>query len=288
MLLENVDDQLATIIKGSIEKEARNWLNDKVDMITKERSTRELYLTYSLIPSKIPATYPASMDLEETDVKRYLEGQKANLQQLARIFLLNRVLDSDHDFFSPKVANIIQIADTGELETFLKFLVLLPHAENYRSTAVEALRTNIAVIFDAIALNNPYPALYFNDQEWNQMYLKAAFMQQNLQEIMHVDERANKELTRIISDYAHERWAASRKIDPLFWRPVTQFLDTILLKDMERLLKSEDVMENRAGALCCYHAKLPGARTLISEHIDLVKQIEEKQLGWDNLKKKYE
>ncbi|MEO0527778.1 MAG: EboA domain-containing protein [Bacteroidota bacterium] len=288
MLLENVDDQLAKIIKGSIEKEARNWLNDKVDMITKERSTRELYLTYSLIPSKIPATYPASMDLEETDVKRYLESQKANLQQLARIFLLIRVLDREHDFFSPKVANIIQIADTRELETFLKFLVLLPHAENYRSTAVEALRTNIAVIFDAIALNNPYPALYFNDQEWNQMYLKAAFMQQNLQEIMHVDERANKELTRIISDYAHERWAASRKIDPLFWRPVTQFLDTTLLKDMERLLKSEDVTENRAGALCCYHAKLPGARTLISEHIDLVKQIEEKQLGWDNLKKKYE
>ena len=158
-------------------------------------------------------------------------------------------MEADNDFFAPKVANIIQVADTGELETFLKFLILLPNPENYKSAAVDALRTNISTVFNAIAFHNPYPSLFFNDQQWNQMYLKTAFMQGDLSAILDIDERANKDLARIISDYAHERWAASRDIDPYFWRPVSKFLDDTLLLDMKRLLESGNPTENKGGSI---------------------------------------
>jgi hypothetical protein len=181
------------------------------------------------------------------------------------------------------VGNLIQVADTGELETFLKFLILLPNAKEYHQVGVEALRTNIGIIFDAIALNNPYPSQYFNDQQWNQMYLKAAFMQRSLGKIVDVEKRANRDLARIISDYAHERWAASRDIDPMFWRPVTGFLEGVLLQDMEHLFKSKDKIENLAAALCCYYSDQPDAVKLLDGYTDLKKKVANKAITWDNL-----
>src|SRR5690606_38509938 len=225
MLFKKVGEQLSTLLKENLTDGEYQWLFSKLDQIISGESVKELYLTYSLIPSKIGAVNALLIEISDGELKEYLLRQEANIWQLARIFLLVRVLEEKPEFFRPKVANIIQVADTGELETFLKFLVLLPAPENYRSQAVEALRTNIGTVFNAVALHNPYPALYFNDQQWNQMYLKAAFMQQDLMGILSVDQRANKDLVRIISDYAHERWAASREIDPYFWRPVSQFLD---------------------------------------------------------------
>jgi hypothetical protein len=184
------------------------------------------------------------------------------------------------------VANLIQVADTGELETFLKFLMLLPNAGDYNHVGVEALRTNIGIIFDAIALNNPYPSIYFNDQQWNQMYLKAAFMERNLGEIVDVEKRANRDLVRIISDYAHERWAASRDIDPMFWRPVTGFLEGVLLQDMEHLFRSKDKIENLAAALCCYYSNQPEAIRLLDKYPNLKEKVANKAVTWENLKNK--
>ena len=284
MLFKNIGSQLLKILEDNVDIENRQWLLSKIEGIVETESTKDLYLTYSLVPTKIRSDRELSLLLEDMELKAYLEVQGANLQQMARIYLLYKVLEAKEDFFRAKVANIIEVADKGELETFLKFLVLLPHPENYKVQAVEALRTNISTVFDAIALNNPYPALYFNEQQWNQMYLKAAFMQQNLNKIVQVEKRANKELTRIISDYAHERWAASREIDPCFWRPVGNFMDEKLIKDMKRLFGSDNMAEKKAAALCCFHSNLNEAKALLVEFPELVKGIENGSITWQNIK----
>lgn len=284
MQFENSGNQLAKIIESNVGEDAKRWLAVKILKITSERSTKDLYLTYSLIASKINTGDALKMPIDDSGLKKYLEAQKANIQQLSRIYVLVRTLEADIEFFTPKVANIIQVADTGELETFLKFLVLLPNPEKYKSSAVDALRTNISTIFNAIALNNPYPALYFDEQQWNQMYLKTAFMEGDLSAINDVDKRANKELTRIISDYAHERWAASRTINPYFWRPVSKFLDETLLGDMVRLLKSDDICENNAAGLCCYYSNNPEGEKLLEAYPKLKEDITSKKINWNNLK----
>jgi len=264
--------------------ESLAWLNEKITKLTESKSSKDLFMTYSLLNVKFDLTKPVSFDNEENVNSNYFKTHKASLLQIARIYLLSAVLLQDQEFYTPKVANIIQVADTGELETFLKYLVLLPNPEAYKQTAVEALRTNIAIIFDAISLNNPYPAKYFNDQQWNQMYLKAAFMERDLSKIESVEERANEDLTRIISDYAHERWAASRKIDPLFWRPVSKFLNEERLKDMGRLLRSEDAIENKAAALCCYNSNNEKAMALLNNYPELKHKVTDGQINWNTVK----
>tara|TARA_R110002049_G_scaffold94181_5_gene232272 strand:- start:91 stop:948 length:858 start_codon:yes stop_codon:yes gene_type:complete len=284
MLFENIGSQLLKILKDNVDNENIHWLFSKIEGIVETESTKDLYLTYSLVPAKLKTEKDLSLLMVDKDLKAYLEVQQATLQQIGRIYLLFKVLEAKEDFFKAKVANIIEVADKSELETFLKFLVLLPHPENFKFQAVEALRTNIATVFDAIALNNPYPALYFNEQQWNQMYLKAAFMQQNLNDIVQVDKRANKELARIISDYAHERWAASREIDPSFWRPVSNFLDEKLLKDMKRLFSSDNQVERKAASLCCYNSNSSRAKALLAEFPELSKGIENGTITWENIK----
>jgi len=261
------------------------WLKEKIAKLAETKSAKDLFMTYSLLNVKFDSLMPVAFEATDSDSAFYLKEHKANLLQIARICLLSEVLSDDEEFYTPKVANIIQVADTGELETFLKFLILLPNPQAYKQTAVEALRTNIAIIFDAISLNNPYPAKYFNDQQWNQMYLKAAFMERDLSQIESVDERANEDLARIISDYAHERWAASRKIDPLFWRPVTNFLNEALLKDMDRLLGSDEVSENKAGALCCYYSTNKKANALLNKYPELKHKVADGGITWNTIKK---
>lgn len=284
MLFKNIGAQLLKILEDNVDNDNKQWLLSKIEGIVETESTKDLYLTYSLVPTKIKSEKDFLLVLDDKELKTYLEVQQANLQQIGRIYLLCKVLEAKEDFFKAKVANIIEVADKSELETFLKFLVLLPHPENYKVQAVEALRTNISTVFDAIALNNPYPALYFNEQQWNQMYLKAAFMQQNLNDIVQVEKRGNKELARIISDYAHERWAASREIDPCFWRPVSNFINEKLLKDMKRLFSSDKIAERRAAGLCCYHSNSSEAKSLLKGFPELVNGIENGSITWRNIK----
>lgn len=279
-----VSERIKEALGAQADAGSLQWLNEKIQKLESDKSVREFFMTYSLLASKFDKKTNFVVDKADEGALDFLTSRNANLLEVARIYLLMKVLEIDTDFYGPKVANIIQVADISELETFLKFLDLLPNPKMFRFTAVEALRTNISIIFDAITLNNPYPAKYFNDQQWNQMYLKAAFMERDLSKIPLVDERANVDLARIISDYAHERWAASRKIDPMFWRPVSGFLNPVLLKDMEHLMESDDEIENRAGALCCYYSDKTEALEILNRRPDLKQQIAAGKLNWKNLK----
>lgn len=276
--------RIGEILANNLPPEDHVWLEEQLGSILESQNVSGLYLFYSLLGSRIESV-EIVLNESKAPLKVYLRKQKVNQLELARIYLLIRVLEADFDYFAPKVAKIIELADRSELITFLKYLVLLPGADFFKDTAVEALRTNITPVFEAISMNNPYPSLYFNEQQWNQMYLKAAFMQLNLGHIVDVEKRSNRELARIISDYAHERWAASRQIDAMIWRPVGPYMNAELLKDMERLSNSDRPEENRAAALCCYHSGDEKAMEYIhAKAPKLVESIKNKELNWNQIK----
>ena len=277
-------EALKILLDANLDSATIHWIEEKIDEILSAASAKDLYMAFSLLGNKINNLKLLDVTILNNDkLSNYLMRHEATALQISRMYLLSKVLEENTSYFKTKVANLIQVADTAELETFLKFLILLPNPSDYKQAAVEALRTNIATVFIAISADNPYPSEYFNDQQWNQMFLKAAFMQQDLSRIMDIDKRANADLSRIISDYAHERWAASRDVDPYFWRPVADFVDEIILKDMERLLKSESVGENRAGALCCFQSKNPQAAALLKKYPDLKKDVANGKIIWSDI-----
>ena len=281
-MFEDSVDQLQLCLQKNLQDNEFTWLLEAVNQIVAATSSRKLYLNYSLCASKIEAKPISDFVTISEELKNYFKLQETTTLELSRIWMLKKVLLEKKELLEP-IKKLIQIADKSELETFLKYLILMPNPENFKFAAVEALRTNIASVFDAISKYNPYPAQYFSDHQWNQMFLKAAFMQQDLGAIVDIDERANADLARIISDYAHERWAASRTIDPLFWRPVSKFLNESLLADVDRLFKSGDTTENKAAALICLHSNNALAIEMLEKYPELKEAVENGTVTWNSL-----
>lgn len=275
-------DYLSDILQLNLNNSEFQWLIDAVAQISEAKSKKDLYMTYSLCTSKIQNTPIADFGTQDFAWKTYLETQKASTLEISRVFILSSALEAGDEFLKP-VQQLIQVADKTELETFLKYLVFLPEPKNFNFAAVEALRTNIATVFNAISQYNPYPAQYFTTAEWNQMYLKAAFMQQDLKKIPEIEKMANKDLARIISDYAHERWAASRDVEPMFWRPVSNFLEGNLIDDIERLFKSDTEREQKAATLVCFHSNSDEAKKLLKTYDTHLQKVEKGNITWKNL-----
>ncbi len=275
-------EYLSDILKLNLYEPEFHWLVGAVEQILDTKSKKDLYITYSLCASKISNTPITDFGSQDYKWKSYLEIQRVSSLEISRIFVLFSVLEAGETFLKP-VQQLLQVADKTELETFLKYLVLLPEPENFKFAAVEALRTNIATVFNAISQYNPYPSQYFTTDEWNQMYLKAAFMQQDLKKIPEIEKMANKDLARIISDYAHERWAASRNIDPMFWRPVSNFLEGQLINDIERLFKSHEEREQKAATLVCFHSNSGAAKKLINTYDAHLQKVGQGDITWKNL-----
>lgn len=105
-----------------------------------------------------------------------------------------------------------ELGDAREQRSWLKAVTLLPEPEQYLSLVIDACRTNILPQFEAVACENPYPARYFPERNFNQVVLKALFNGVRLERIVGLDRRANPELTRMAADYAAERRAARRPV----------------------------------------------------------------------------
>ena len=102
--------------------------------------------------------------------------------------------------------------DNRERQAVLRALALLDEPERFLPLAIEACRTNVLTIFEAIACENPYPARHFPELNFNQMVLKAAFNGVALARVVGLSSRLNAELARMASDYASERRAAGRSV----------------------------------------------------------------------------
>ena len=102
--------------------------------------------------------------------------------------------------------------DAREQQSWLRAIALWPEATAFLPSAIEACRTNIIPVFEALACENPYPASHFPDRNFNQLVLKAMFNSIELSRILGLKERRNAELSRMACDYAAERTAAGRTV----------------------------------------------------------------------------
>jgi hypothetical protein len=110
------------------------------------------------------------------------------------------------------VARSYDDGDNRERQAVLRALPLLEGAERYLPVAIESTRTHVLPIFEAIACENPYPARHFPDGNFNQLALKAAFVEVALARIVELGKRKTRELDRMARDYAAEREAAHRPV----------------------------------------------------------------------------
>ena len=91
----------------------------------------------------------------------------------------------------------------------------------------------------------------------------------------------------MLSDYAHERWAASRYVTPELWRPVGKFLNEEFLNDIKRLFEKGSDLDKQAAALALNDSDFAPAKKFLDDHRHLHSQIKSGELNWDLISEKW-
>jgi hypothetical protein len=175
---------------------------------------------------------------------------------------------------------VFSTADLQELVTLYAALPLLPYPEQHVKRAAEGVRTTMTQVFDAIALDNPYPHDYLPEEAWNQLVLKSVFNVRPLYRIYGLDARRNEHLAHMLVDYAHERWAAGRTLTPELWRMVGPYLQAGHLADIQRLFQSPETIQHEAAALALAECPLPEAKQMLRDKPELEENITSGSLNW--------
>jgi len=102
--------------------------------------------------------------------------------------------------------------EVRERQALLRVLAYLPRPEGFCSLAIEACRTSVESVFEAMACENPFPAAHFPESSFNQMVLKAIFTGAPLGRVFDLRRRVTPDLVRMAQDYAAERKAAGRSV----------------------------------------------------------------------------
>jgi hypothetical protein len=132
---------------------------------------------------------------------------------VGRALLLRAALQplpaAEHPAF---VERCFEVGELGEQESLLRTLVLLPDCGALVDSGVSACRHNSLRVFEAIACENPFPALAFPDLSFNQMVIKAVFLEVSVRRIEGLPQRTSSELVRMAAGLASERRAAGREV----------------------------------------------------------------------------
>ncbi|MDB9320355.1 EboA family metabolite traffic protein [Nodularia spumigena CS-591/04] len=203
--------------------EALTWLDNKREQIRGGELGREFFTAFSAVSRY---TGKQQLKLNAKDLKAAAVMQVGwcpghwSVDQAARTLLVLALPQDDREKYLHALEQVFTTADGGELVALYQALPLLPYPEQLQKRAAEGVRSNMIAVFDAIALQNPYPAQYFNTPAWNQMVLKALFIGRPLHLIQGLDLRANRDLAKMLINYAHERQSANRPVPAELWQLV--------------------------------------------------------------------
>jgi hypothetical protein len=194
---------------------SRQWWNDILEEITSPFRREEFDKAYTKAARKLGG---APLELDPDEVLALSSSglplfQGRALHELGRTVLLlcateYLALNEQAEWIEALYAR----GDNAEREALLHALPLLPEPNRFLPTAVEACRSNVQTIFEAIACENPYPALHFPELNFNQMVMKAIFIGVPLRRIVGLPARIAPVLVRMAKDYVRERAAAGRPV----------------------------------------------------------------------------
>lgn len=154
-------------------------------------------------------------DEEQARIQQILPGWNLmnwNLLETLRIALILAQPNLSSPTFAQVFANAFQFADEGELCAFYKAIPLLAEPERFSWHMKEACRSNMRSLFCAAACDNPFPFFHFDEIAWQQLIMKALFIEVPLAHVYGVQQRLSPKLAAMARDFIAERTSAGRCI----------------------------------------------------------------------------
>ena len=276
-------DLLSAWVVRSVPTDAARWFQQQVTTLRSAASEKDLYLALGYAIRRLGK---ADLGLSSEDLLAARAARPGwnpgdwSIDQAARLAFILATDNGDAAKFKARLEQLFRTADIGELIAFYRGLPLYPYPELHLARAREGTRSAMQPIFEAVAHRNPYPVEQFDENAWNHMVLKALFVGSKLDPIQGLDSRANPGLMRMLCDYAHERWAASRPVSPELWRCVGPHADKKALDDLAHVLSAVSLVERQAAALALAASPSPAARELLARVPELARAAATGSPGW--------
>lgn len=229
---------LDTWLKSRLKPEAIPWLSAQVVAIHGGDKIA-LSLAFSSAGRRVGHALLALDEKSCAEARRVHAGwtpERWRIDHAVRTRLALAMSDADAHHWLTNIERLFTTGSVEELVALYQALPVLPFPELLRDRAAEGVRSSMQAVFTAVALDNPYPSEQFDQDAFNQMVLKAFFLGVDIDRIRGLELRANADLTRMLLDYARERRAASRPIDPRLWRVVGLSADVAALTDLRQAI----------------------------------------------------
>lgn len=204
---------LRTAVRTRAGADARPWFDEALTLV--EGSSPDVLVGVYTKARRLGRTRFGLNAAEKVEVKHLQPDAQLDhwtLEDAGRAAFLLTSATANPDGFVRAATECYDQGDSAEQQSWLKSTALLPEPEQLLPIVIDACRTNILPLFEAVACENPFPARHFPERNFNQMVLKALFNKVALARIAGLAGRRNADLTRMAADYASERRAAGRTV----------------------------------------------------------------------------
>ena len=204
-----------SLLRRRLTAAGRAWLDAEIAATVPGRPLDQILRAYTAASRQagraaLKATEDELLSLRALDAD--LSLVQWTTDDVARAVLLLAVAQASPSQFHDAATSSYEHGDTREQQSWLRALPSFPQPERFLSTAIDACRTNLVPLFEAIACENPFPARHFPERNFNQLVLKALANGIAMARITGLSNRLNPELARMAADYAAERRAAGRSV----------------------------------------------------------------------------
>lgn len=275
---------LKGILQANLSPEAWSWLEQEGKFAADGNISR-FNISFVAMPRK---TGKRSVEISESEAsalqshRKHFTINEWSVDRVARVWLLMQLDAREKDKYQTAIENLFLNAEMSELVALYSSLPVLAYPDLWIKRCAEGIRSNIGQVLEAVICKNPFPAEYLDESAWNQLVLKAIFTGKPVLDIIGLRERTNANLAKSLSDYAHERWAAGREVNPLLWICVAPFLDDHNFSDIQRLLVNGTYAERKAAALVCHESNFGPAKRLLMES-NLKEDVESGKINWTQI-----
>lgn len=277
---------LIPIIKKLVNEGTFRWLEEKGTLIRHNKNATALSASFAAVPRKTGRSIAEIPGIDLEKIKGSYNGLSIKnwpVDKLARLWLLLQVDTEDEAGYHNQIESLFRDAEMNELVALYASLPVFAYPDSWQLRTAEGIRSNIGTVLESIMYDNPYPAKYLSESCWNQLVLKAFFNDKDVNRIIGLDSRANKTLASVLIDYAHERQAAHRSVNPQLWRLISKFIDENTIGDIEKLYEDGHITVRRAAVLACSQSDFEPARQLLKKEPVIYSELKEDKFNWSSL-----
>jgi len=266
----SLDEKIRPYLKG----DELIWYCENHTKLVEQPDEKTLYLAISFATRKVGKAHIILDD----------DPRDWTIDQAVRVAFL-AIINPQIDTHKCWIDRLWSTADQNELVAFYQGIDYLPEPLFWLDKALFAARSNMSSVFLAIAYQNKYPSVFFSEDAWNQLVLKALCLNLSLLPIKGLMERMNVKLRDIFYDNVLDQWAANRPVNPELWMCMAQHLDEKVIGLLATVLEQKQLVEQLSAIWSLQHSHLESAKKLLANYESLQALVTETGFSLYNINK---